>query len=247
MIGFTSVSLRKYTVEEVVDAAVKAKADFIEWGSDVHVKTPDDAKKAKKLCDENGIAIRAYGTYYRIGCHDRAAWTNICECASIMGAKYVRTWLGTKGSKLTSQKEYEKLLDDARLCCDEAAKYGLTVSNECHHDTYNDETDSSLKFLADIGRDNMKTYYQSWYRDEAGDKDKLYKLISYVTDTHISFSEMDKFQLLHKKDKEYIIKILSWLRDLSFEGGLTIEFTKNDKADNLIGDVERLRELWSRA
>lgn len=244
MIGFTSVSLRKYSMEEVADAAAKAHADYIEWGSDIHVKTPADAEKAKKLCDENGIVIRAYGTYYRIGSFDRAAWTNLCECASSMGAKTLRTWLGTKGSKITSQKEYEKLLEDARLCCDEAAKYGLTVSNECHHDTYNDETEASLRFLADIGRENMKTYYQSWYRDEPGDKDKLSRLFPYVTDVHISFSEMEKFQLLHKKDKEFINKILSWLKALAFTGGLTIEFTKGDKAENLIADIERLRSLW---
>lgn len=247
MIGFTSVSLRKYSVEEVVDAAKKANADYIEWGTDVHVKTPEDARLAKKLCDEAGIAVRSLGSYYRIGSFDREAWSNVCECARITGAEYIRTWLGTKGSKSTSAKEYEKLLEDARLCCDEAAKYGLTVSNECHHDTYNDETEATLKFLADAGRDNLKTYYQSWYRDEAGDKDKLYKIFPFVTDAHISFSEMEKFQMLHKKDREFINKILLWLKDLGFDGGLTIEFTKGDKADNLICDTERLRELWEKA
>ncbi len=247
MIGFTSVSLRKNTIEEVVKTAAEAHADFIEWGSDVHVKTPQDALKAKKLCDENGILINSYGTYYRTGSFDRAAWTNICECASVMGAKYIRTWLGTKSSKSTPAKDYENLLADARLCCDEAAEYGLTVSSECHHDTYNDETESSLKFLADVKRENMKTYYQSWYRDEAGDKDKLYKLFPHVTDVHISFSEMDKFQLLHKKDKEYINKILSWLKDLGFGGGITVESTKGDKPENLIKDIERLKKSWQDA
>lgn len=247
MIGFTSVSLRKYGIEDVVKAAAEAKADYIEWGSDVHVKTPEDAYLAKKLCDENGIAIRSYGTYYRIGSFDHAAWANICECADVMGAKIIRTWLGTRGSAVTSRKEYEKLLADARIRCGEAAEKGLAVSNECHPNTYNDTTASSLTFLEDIGRENMKTYYQSWYREEEKDREKLNKLFPYVTDVHLSFSELEKFQRFHKKDPAYIAKILAWLKDLGYQGGLTIEFTKGNNKEDLIKDTERLRGLWKKA
>lgn len=247
MIGFTSVSLRKYSIEEVVKAAVGAKADFIEWGSDVHIKTPEDARLAKKLCDENGIAINSYGSYYRIGSFNHIEWSNICECASIMGAKYIRTWLGTKGSAATTRKEYEKLLADARICCGAAAEKGLIVSNECHPNTYNDTTASALEFLSDIGRDNMKTYYQSWYRDENGDMEKLCSLFPFVTDVHVSFSELVKFQRFHKKDPDFIKKILCRLKALGFNGGIIIEFTENNNVADLINDMERLRELWKNA
>lgn len=244
MIGFTSVSLRSCSIKETVEAAVKAKADIIEWGSDVHVKTFEDAHKAKKLCDENGIKINSYGTYYRTGCCDKAEWKKICEIADIMGAKYIRTWLGTKGSKETKEKDYKILLEDARSMADTAAEYDLVICHECHPNTYNDTTESSLKFLKDVQRENVKTYYQSWYRDEQGDKDKLYRTFPYVQDVHLSFSELVKFQLLHKKDKEYINKILSWLKDLNFDGGLIIEFTKNNSAENLVEDIGKLRKLW---
>lgn len=244
MIGFTSVSLRSYSIEEVAETAKKAGAEIIEWGSDVHIKTMDDALKAKKLCDENGIIINSYGTYYRTGCGDKEEWKKICEISSAMGAKFIRPWLGTKGSGDTDEKEYAALLDDARSMADEAEKYGLVICHECHHHTYNDTTESSLRFLRDINRDNVKTYYQSWYRDEEGDKDKLFRLFPYVQDVHVSFSELIKFQRFHKKDREFISKILSWLKELSFDGGLIIEFTKNNSAENLIKDTERLKKLW---
>lgn len=244
MIGFTSVSLRSCSIEEVVETAKKAGAEIIEWGSDVHVKTLDDAAKAKKLCDENGIIINSYGSYYRTGCGDRAEWKKTCEIASAMGAKYIRPWLGTKGSAKTGEAEYRKILDDARSMADTAAECGLVISHECHPNTYNDTTDSALRFLNDIDRENVKTYYQSWYRDEAGDKDKLFRLFPYVQDVHLSFSELVKFQMFHKKDREFIGKILSWLKELGFSGGLIIEFTKNSSAENLINDIAKLKELW---
>lgn len=244
MIGFTSVSLRSCSIEEVVKTAAKAGVEIIEWGSDAHIKTVEDAKKARELCDENGIKINSYGTYYRTGCKDEAEWKKICEIADIMGAKYIRTWLGTKGSEHTDEKEYNNLLKDARHMADVAAEYGLIISHECHHHTYNDTTESTLRFLKDVGRENIKTYYQSWYRDETGDKDKLFRIYPYVQDVHLSFSELTKFQMFHKKDKEFINKILSWLKELDFSGGLIIEFTKNNSAENLIKDINRLKELW---
>lgn len=246
MIGFTSVSLRSYPVEEVVDIAAKAGAEIIEWGSDFHIKTIEDAEKAKKLCDEKGIIINSYGTYYRTGCGNEEQWKEICKIADAMGAKYIRTWLGTKGSSKTNEKEYALLLEDARRMADIAAEYGLVICHECHHHTYNDTESSSLRFLKDVERSNVKTYYQSWYRDESGDKSKLFNTFPYVQDVHISFSELTKFQKFHKKDKAFIEKIIGWLKELDFSGGLIIEFTQNNSGENLIKDVNRIKELWNK-
>lgn len=244
MIGFTSTSLRPLSVEEVVNTASKAGAEIIEWGSDCHVKTAEDAKTAKKLCDESGIICNSYGTYYRIGSKNTDEWKKICEAAAIMGSPFIRTWLGTQGSKTTSDKTYDNILDDSRIMSEEAKKYALIICNECHPNTFNDTTESSLKYLKDVGCDNIKTYYQSWYRNEPEDKEKLFALYPYVQDVHLSFSELTKFQRFHKKDEKFIEKILSWLKELKFDNGLMIEFVKNSSAENLIKDTERLKNLW---
>lgn len=246
MIGLTSTTLRSYSIEETVEIAAKAGAEIIEWGSDKHIKSVQDAEKAKKLCGGNGIIINSYGTYYRIGSGDESGWKSICETSAAMGAKYIRTWLGTRGSRHTGEREYEKLLLDGVKTADIAAGYGLTVCNECHPNTFNDTTESSLKFLKDADRKNIRTYYQSWYRDEAADKEKLFRTFDFVQDVHVSFSELTRFQRFHKKDEKYIEKILSWLKELNFSGGIMIEFTKNGSAGNLIKDTERLKSLWER-
>ncbi len=244
MVGFTSTSLRSCTIEETALIAEKSGAQIIEWGSDRHIKTEKDAALAKKLCDDKGIIINSYGTYYRIGCHGEAEFEKLCGIACEMGAKYLRTWLGKKGSSATGEKEYSALLESARKNSETAEKYSLVICNECHPNTFNDTTDSSLRFLKDLNQSNVKTYYQSWYRDEAGDKEKLFKTIDYVQDVHISFSELKKFQRFHRKDPDYIKKILQWLKELNFNNGLMIEFTRGGKPENLINDVERLKELW---
>ena len=244
MIGFTSVSLRSYTIEEVVAIAEKSGAEIIEWGSDFHIKTEVDAEKAKKLCDKIGLKINSYGTYYRTGCFDKNEWEMICRIADIMNAKYIRAWLGTKGSSETSKEEYSMLIKDALNMADTAEKYGLTICHECHHHTFNDTTEASLRFLNDVKKDNIRTYYQSWYHDEIGDRDKFNRLFSYVQDVHISFSELVKFQKGYKKDEKYIEKILSWLKALDFSNNIIIEFTEHNNDIDLINDVKKLKAMW---
>ena len=45
-IGFTTVTFRKKSVEEIIDIAKKAAINCIEWGGDVHVP-PDNEENAK--------------------------------------------------------------------------------------------------------------------------------------------------------------------------------------------------------
>ena len=241
--GFTSTSLRPCGIEENVKAAVLSGAAGIEWGSDVHVRTAADARMAKRLCDENGIEIPSYGTYYRIGSGRTDEWRALCENACIMGAKFLRTWLGFAGSADTGEQAYEAIIKDARSCADAAAEYGLTVSNECHPDTFNDTTASALKFLSDVGRKNVMTYYQSWYADEASDREKLLKTFPFVSCVHVSFSELEKFQGPSFRDHSFIERIVKWLKDLDFGGYVMIEFTYDDDPGRLVSDVKRLREL----
>lgn len=241
-VGFTSTSLRNCSIEEVVDTAVKCGAESIEWGTDYHILTEDDARLAKKLCDEKGIVIRSLGTYYKIGENDLTEWERLCRLASITGARYMRTWLGKKASAKTRENEYEDLISESFALADIADKYGVVISNECHHDTFNDETAASLRYLSDT-KGRIKTYYQSWYREREGDFDKLNKLISFVSDVHISFSELKKFQLLHKKDDNFIPDIINLLKSKLFDGYVFIEFTADNSPANLIKDVLKLKKL----
>ena len=242
--GFTSTSLRKYSAEEVVRAAKESGACAIEWGTDFHIKNEEDALLAKRLCDENGIKIRSLGTYYRIGSGDFGEWERLCRLAGITGAEYMRTWLGTKGSASVKEEEYAEIVSESLKLCETAERYGAVISNECHPGTYNDTTDSALRYIRDTGG-RIKTYYQSWYRDRTGDFQKLEKLLPYVSDVHVSFSELKKFQTFHKKDALFIPDMVSELKRRGFGGYVFIEFTARDKYENLVEDVKKLASLVS--
>ena len=67
-IGFTSTSFRQIkSIEKIVRIASEAGADCIEWGGDIHIKDVPTARRAKRLCDDAGIPISSYGSYYRVG------------------------------------------------------------------------------------------------------------------------------------------------------------------------------------
>lgn len=242
-IGFTSTTFRQIkNLEKIVDIAKRAGADCIEWGGDIHVKTIDDAKKAKALCEKSGLLISSYGSYYVVGSNDYEEWTRICKFASEMGAESIRVWLGKKGSAKTGTEEYKNLLSDAKRICAQAKEYGLIVSPECHKNTYNDNTDAFLNFARELDADNFRTYFQSRYLDWEYDADRLERTVSLIENVHISYSECVRMQFFGKKDKTYVSKILRKLSELDYSGRVLLEYTYFGLPSYFEKDISRLRK-----
>lgn len=240
-IGVASVTFRDKTVSEVVEIAKNAGVSYIEWGADVHVKTADDAKKAKELCDRNGIKITSYGSYYRVGSHEKENWEQICKNAESMGASSVRVWLGSKDSEKTSEDEYRNLLEDLTNICEVAEKYNLLVCPECHDNTFNNNTEAIIRLKKDLNKDNFRTYFQSRYFRFDYDMDRIEKTFDFIENVHVSYRDLIREQRFRKKDKNYLDKILKKLLQMNFGGIVIIEFTKGSKEKNFIKDVEKLR------
>ena len=242
-IGFTSTTFKKKSIEQIISIARKAGVEYIEWGENYHINTPEDAKKAKALCDEEKIKICSYGSYYRVGSNDDTARKRICKIASIMGAESIRVWLGRKNSEETSNEEYLNLLADAKALCAEAEKYGLIICPECHDHTYNNNTDAFLKFAKELGRTNFATYYQSRYFRFEYDLDRIERTYNYIKDVHISFSEVRREQRFRKRNSKYLPTILEKLKEKGFGGIVMIEFTAFSSEKCFIGDVKKLRKF----
>ena len=64
--GLCSISFRKNTPEEILQAMKAAELSVIEWGSDVHCP-PEKAPKIAKLQNQYDIRCCSYGTYFRLG------------------------------------------------------------------------------------------------------------------------------------------------------------------------------------
>lgn len=224
-IGFTSNSFRQIkTLDKIVEIAVTAGVDCIEWSGDIHVKNTADAKAAKALCDKAGIEICSYGSYYRVGSKNAAEWQSVCETANALGAASIRVWLGNEDSEKTSVEAYANLLEDAKSICSVAEKYGLLVCPECHGNTYNNNTDAFLKIREDIASDCFKTYFQSRYRRMEYDLDRIERTLPYIENVHVSFFDLRREQF-PKYNPKYMNTILDRLISLGFNGAVLVEFT----------------------
>lgn len=242
-IGFTSTTFRQVKeLARVAEIGVNGRADCIEWGGDIHVKNADDAKQAKKICDDAGLPVSSFGSYYRAGKGDSESRAELCSRVSLLGAESIRIWLGDKGSQKTDENEYKALLADTAALCDEAAKYGLTVMPECHPNTFNDNTDAFLRFVKELDRENFSTYFQSLYRDWDYDLDRIKRTYPYVGKVHISYSELVRMQAFRKSDREFIKRILDAFLSLGYDKTVLLEYTYFASEKHFYKDMDRLRE-----
>ena len=240
-LGLCSVTFRKKSVEQVIEIAKKAGVDSIEWGADVHVKTLEDARKAKFLCDEAGIEISSYGSYVNSAYFDESKWEETCKIAKEMNASSVRIWLGRKNSEETSEQEYRLLLENTVRMCYIADGYGLFVCPECHDHTFNNNTDAFLKIRKDIDSDNFKTYFQSRYFRMEYDLDRIDRTYPYIRYVHVSYRDLKREQYFRKKNPDYLDILLKKFRNMNFGGTVMIEFVRYDSEKQLLSDAEKLR------
>ncbi len=240
-LGLCSVTFRKKSAAQVVLIAKKAGIEYIEWGGDVHIKNTEEARIVKSICDNEGIKISSYGSYFNSAENDEAQWTEICEIASIMGASSVRIWLGKKDSEETGDVEYNTLLENTKKMCDIAKKYSLLVCPECHDNTFNNNTDAFLRIQRDLQADNFRTYFQSRYCRMEYDLDRIDRTFDFIENVHVSYRDLKKEQKFKKKDKYYIDKLLTKLETKGFDGIVMVEFVDFDSESALCKDVEKLR------
>ena len=68
-LGLVSVSFRRHTPREILEAVRAAGLACIEWGSDVHAPCTDETalRRIAAMQAEYGIVCSSYGTYFRLG------------------------------------------------------------------------------------------------------------------------------------------------------------------------------------
>ncbi len=242
-LGLCSVTFRKKSAAQVVLIAKKAGVSYIEWGGDIHVTNTEDARIVKSICDNEGVKISSYGSYFNSAEYDEEKWTQICEIASVMGASSVRIWLGKKDSEETSENEYNTLLNNTKKMCDIAKKYSLLVCPECHDNTFNNNTDAFLRIQKDLQADNFRTYFQSRYCRMEYDLDRIERTFGFIENVHVSYRDLKKEQMFRKKDKYYIDKLLEKLKAQNYSGIVMVEFVDSDSEKAFCRDVEKLKKL----
>lgn len=239
-LGFTTVTFRDKSIDEIYEIANKNKIKYIEWGGDKHLPVDDSValEKIKHLSKLYGITNYSYGSYYRAGENNPEKAEKICKLASEIGASIVRIWLGNKGSFFTAKNEFDAMVKDVKNVCKMAQKYNLIIASEFHQKTYNDCGKACLKFIEAVNMQNYKTYWQPLKQNNFDFKN-LEKVVDNVVIAHIfnwrNFNERYMFDYKSERWQKFFIAMKSNKNIVGI-----MEFVKDDSIDNFAQDYKTI-------
>lgn len=245
--GLVSVTFRSLSVPDIIDLAVEARLDVLEWGGDIHVPAGDiaHARDVRRWTEDAGLYCAAYGSYYRLGQGEATgtAFEPIVETAVALGAPTIRVWTGTKGSDETTAVERKAIVEDARRCADLAWARGVTVSLEYHGGTLTDRRESVRSLMEEVSAPGLEFLWQP--TNEAPEEECVERLIEvlprlrHVHVFHWWPSAADRRPLVEGEAcwKQY----LQVLRKKGTPVPCLLEFVRDDSPEQFLQDAATLR------
>lgn len=242
-IGFTTVTFRKKSRREICEIAQKNGMKYIEWGGDIHLPPDDEValQEVISLQKEFGLTAISYGTYYRLGAEDYDLWESITETANAIGAKIIRIWQGDCSSHKVGKEKMQAMVNETKILADIADEKGLTVAFEFHNGTNNDNGKSSIQFIKEVNKPNVKTYWQPFSISE--DTENLKAVLPYLVCVHIfEWNEKGK-RYSFKHGKKRWSEFLEIIEESDANPYLIMEFVKNDSEKQFGKDIKHLLML----
>jgi sugar phosphate isomerase/epimerase len=249
--GLVSVTFRQLTPAEIVALVRQAGLHGIEWGGDIHVPPGDfgRAREVRELTHEAGLAVAAYGSYFRAG-HSEGngmPFQQVLDTALELGAPLIRVWAGTTGSAEAEDEARWRVVADLRRIAAAAAKAGVRVATEFHGGTLTDTNESTHRLLLQVDQPNLYTYWQPLLdmTDEAC-VESLGQLAPRLAHLHV-------YQWRTVKDRRPLAEGAGrWQKFLQAAAGAAgdrhamLEFVADDAPENFLRDAATLRE-WLKA
>ena len=250
--GLVSITFRKLTPEKIIELVCNAKLQGIEWGGDIHVPhgNIEAAQSVGRMTRQAGLNVAAYGSYYRVGESEseNLKFTDVLASAVALGAPMIRVWAGNKNSQDADGAYWNKVVEDTRRIADLVSKRGITIVFEFHNGTLNNLPQSCVKLLGDVGRENVRTYWQPIHGAGADKNclgiDMIMPAISGVHVFHWWPADQPVRYLLCEGQSDwrrYVQKFKDSDRNYYF----LIEFVKDDDIENFLKDAETLRNWVS--
>ncbi len=249
--GLCSITFRSLDVATIIDLAVSAGLDGIEWGADVHVPVGDGrhaADVARRSADA-GLSCPSYGSYVMAGQTPNADVVEVLETAMELGTTSVRIWAPFGTGPDAPAGDRAIIADGIREATDLAAQRDLAVSLEFHPGTLTGTAASTLDLLAAVDRPNLFTYWQpDPSLDDASALEELAAVHQRLSHLHV-FSWGTGF---HDR-KPLATGTGIWERALGEAGGPSpwtrggrdryafLEYVQDDDPTNLRGDAATLR------
>ena len=250
--GLVSITFRKLSPAEIVALVRKAGLHGIEWGGDVHVPHGDigRAREVRALTVEAGLAVAAYGSYYRAGWSETNGlpFKQVLDSAVELGAPTIRVWPGGKASADMSGTERRAVVEDLLRIAALSAQVGVSISTEFHSGTLTDTNESATRLLAEAEHPNLFTCWQPHNGEETAEcVAGLRAVLPRVSNIHV-FHWWPTAAERHPLAEGEARWAEFWRELRTLPGGrhALLEFVEGDTAEAFLRDAGTL-ERWLRA
>ena len=241
-LGLVSVSFRKHSPKEIIEAAKLAGLSCIEWGSDVHAPCHDTARLSEisELQKEYGITCSSYGTYFRMGETPESELEHYIAAAKALGTDVLRLWCGTKCGDDLSSSERQELIAQCKRATRIAESEGVTLCMECHKATYTEKLEDTLALMREVDSPNFRMYWQPFqWQTEKENLKYAEEIAPYARHIHVfQWKGSQRFSL-----NDGIEEWQGYLSKLGAPRTLLLEFMPDNEISTLPTEVEALREI----
>jgi len=241
-LGLVSISFRKNTVEEILEAAKNAGLSCVEWGSDVHAPYGDikALEKIAFLQKKYGIECCSYGTYFKLGVTPIEELEAYINAAKILGTDILRLWCGDKSAEAYGEEEKKAFFEICKKASQIAEKNSVKLCMECHNDTFTDNKESALELMQAVDSSAFRMYWQPNQYKSIEENFAYSKLLKdYTEHIHVfNWEGENHYPLIDSVDlwKKY-------LEILGKDKCLLLEFMPDNKFETLPIEAEALRKI----
>jgi sugar phosphate isomerase/epimerase len=240
--GLVSVTFRKLSPREIVNLAAQARLESVEWGGDVHVPPGDlaNARDVRRLTESAGLAVAAYGSYYRL---DGGDFEPVLATAVELGAPVIRVWAGQKASADATELDWRAVRNDAFRIADVASKAGIKIAYEHHRNTLTDTIESTDRLLAGAPHPNLFTLWQPPHEESLDHNvESLRRMAHRLLNVHVFHWRLPDLARCALDEGEP--RWRRYLNELHRIGGsrhLLLEFVRDESPEQLAEDAATLR------
>lgn len=241
-LGLVSVSFRKHSPKEILEAAKSAGLSQIEWGSDVHAPCHDTARLSEiaEMQKEYGIKCSSYGTYFRMGETPESELEHYIAAAKALGTDILRLWCGTKCGDDLSPSERQNLTAQCKRAALIAQEAGVILCMECHKSTYTQKLEDALTLMSEVDSPHFRMYWQPFqWQSEEQNLEYAEAIAPYTHHIHVfQWKESQRFSL-----NDGIEEWRRYLSKFSTPRTLLLEFMPDNEISSLATEAQALREI----
>jgi hypothetical protein len=245
--GLVSVTFRSLDVPSIVALSAQCGLKGIEWGADVHIPVGDliAAEEARTQTANAGIAVTAYGSYYRAGAsQEDMHFEDVLLTAIALGAPKIRVWAGSVCSEKSTVETRKSVVEDLRQICGMAAAGQVKVVLEYHRQSLTDTLESTLLLLQEVGSPTLQTGWQpSPERSNAEHLAEVQALQPWLSDLHVFQWESVGGTEIRKPLKTGETSWQAIFQSIHGERFALLEFVPNDDPAALPTEAATLRSI----